>query len=162
MSSYNTIWSIIHSNFKSTIENGTTGVNSLTSISVSFSESTDTVDLKLQSSSIFDGKYSIQLDNINGLNQDLATGITDFDYNIRLQIALEINQNDITTYHTAIYNIEEIIRKRLSYSTWSNSSIINVRLINGSKVQFIPQQDLERFSIVELVFQVTGRTNLNS
>ena len=162
MSAYKTVWSVIHSNFKNTIEDSSTGVNSLTSISISFSESTDAVDLKKQPSSIFNGKYSIQLDAMNSYQQDLATGVVDFDYNIRLQTAFEINQNDITEYHEAIYNLEELIRKRLDYDTWINSSIINIQFLNGNKFQFIPSVDLERFSIVELVFNVTGRTNINS
>lgn len=157
-----TIWDTIHTNFTNCIEDGVTGVNSLSSVSIAFSESQDAIDLRTVAGSIIDGKYSLQLDNINAVREDISTGVVDFDYNIRLQIALELNINDKSTYHTAVQNLEELIRKRLDYDTWKDTSIVNIEFVVGNRFEFIPIQDTERFSIVEVVFRVVGRTNLNS
>jgi hypothetical protein len=156
----NVIWHILHQNFKDCIEDGSTGVNSLTSISSSFTESEDTVELKSIPSSIYDHKYSILLDNINDVNVDIATNVADFDYNIRLQFAFELNMHaDRDGYNKAIQDIEEVIRKRLKYSTWQNTDIINITFVTGNKFQFL-SSDLERFTIAEIVFRCVGRTTL--
>jgi hypothetical protein len=156
------IWDTIYDNFKSCIENSATGVNSLTSVNTSFAEG-DTVDLKSQPSSIINGLYSIQMDNINSVNQDLGSGVTDFNYDIRIQIAFEIStRSNKEDYVNAINDTEELIRHRLKYSTFQNTSILSVEFRNATRFQFFDSEELERFTISELVFNIKGRTNLNS
>ena len=74
-----TIWSVIHQNFVDTISDSATGVNSLTSVTTCFSESEDTINLKNLPSSIYDGKYAVQLSSMNEVRGDIGTGILDFE-----------------------------------------------------------------------------------
>jgi hypothetical protein len=155
-----TIWNIIHDNFVDCIESSVSGVNSLTSVTVAYQESEDAINLKLLPSSIYDGKYALQLDSINDVREDIATGVVDFDYSIRVQVAFELNMNDRLTYHAAISNLEELVRKRLDYDSWKGTAISNIAFVVGNRFEFT--QDIERFSIAEVVFRVTGRTNLDA
>jgi len=154
-----TIWNSIHTNFQTFMEDSATGINSLTSITTNFAEYDD-VDINSGAGSTFNGMYSIQLESINNVDQDLGTGKVDFSYNVKLQVGFESGQTK-TEYNNIIEDIEEIIRYRLDDSTWSDP-ILTIEFINTNRIQFIDRPETERFGIVEMLFRITGRTNLSS
>ena len=141
------------------MEDSATGINSLTSITTNFAEYDD-VDINSGAGSTFNGMYSIQLESINNVDQDLGTGKVDFSYNVKLQVGFESGQTK-TEYNNIIEDIEEIIRYRLDDSTWSDP-ILTIEFINTNRIQFIDRPETERFGIVEMLFRITGRTNLSS
>ena len=153
------IWTDIYDNFKTLMEDSTTGVGSLTSVTNTFVESDDTVDLAALPSSIFNGKYSINLNSINEITQDFTTYL-DYTYSVILKIAFEYNLHaDKRDYNNSIQDIEEIIRLRLSNSSWTDTSIILITLNNVSNIEF-QEEAIERFAIVNIEFLVQGRVTL--
>jgi len=156
------IWTEVHDNFKNLLEDSVTGMGSLSSVTNTFTES-DYIDIKTEPTSIYNGSYSLQLDSINGAQQDYGTGIVDFDYDVRLQIAFELSsRSNKTDYNNAIKDIEEIIRQRLKVTSWANTNLLRYEFRNGNRFMTFDTEALERFSFVELVFNVTGRANLNT
>jgi hypothetical protein len=165
MSEYTTIWSTVHQNFKDCLEDSTTGVNSLTSISTHYTESELEIDLKNEQSSVFHGAYVVQLDSINNVTNYLSSGTLVYEYNVRLQLGYELNTNDkAVSYHQALSDTEEVIRHRLTPTTWNFNApdgiIKDITFNNNNKVQPVVKND--QFVITETVFKVLAQTNTNN
>lgn len=154
-----TLWDQIHTNFKNCIEDSVTGVNSLTAVTITFAEAEDVVELKSLPTSIFDGKYSIQLDSIDSVERDIATGIADYSYNVKYQFAFELNEHDgKDDYNNAIGCLEEVVRRRLNRNTWPSTIFHVVTFKSLYKLEFLT--GTERFAIADIVFNIKGRTSL--
>lgn len=158
-----TIWSDIHINFKNLLEDSSTGVGSLTNVNNTYSEAIDSIDLGNQPNSVFNGKFSIQLNGINRINEDIATGVIDYEYDVKLQLGyIFYNNVSKASYNNAIIDVEEIIRKRLDVTTFANSTIENIIFLSVSPFKFISVGDSEEHATIDLFFQVYGRSDIGN
>ncbi len=157
-----TIWKNIHTNFVDLLTDSVTGVGSLTNISNTFTESTNYLRAESNPSSVFNGKFSIMLDQINEVREDIGTGWIEYDYDVKVEIAFLITTNvNRDTYNNAIIDIEEIIRKRLDVDTFGDCAILNITFINSSPMRFVNNEN-EEFGIIDLIFRVQGRSSINN
>ena len=158
------LWQNIVTNFHGLMEDPSTGLPSSTSIVNAYHEADDIIDFRTanQPSSITNGSYSTVLQRVNNIKQDLATGITDFDYNVLLLLCHELNISDDKKfdYNNLTQDIEEIIRRRLNFTSYENSSIIEIDFILWNQIRWLVESQPEKFGITELLFQVKGRANL--
>ena len=154
------VWQLIRQNFKDCLEDSVTGVNSLTSITNSLSEST-AIDPFKDSKSNRNGKYFLSIENVNGVVQDLGLGLGRFDETVKMKIGYEFNKNDAEKedYHNASKDVHEIIRKRLSYNTFVGSGIDTIDFVLSKGIQF-PDKNSEQFGVVELYFRVKAQVPL--
>lgn len=76
-------------------------------------------------------------------------------YNVRLQIAFELNEhNELTDYNSAIGEVEDIIVNRLNILTYQGT-LIDIVHQNTSPFIFINGKADERFAVMNIDFLVT-------
>ena len=158
------IYTEIVSNFHDVMEDSLTGLPSLTAVSYTYHELESSIDPRTSyvPGSVTNGAYSVLMDKINFVRPDLGLGILDFSYDISLLLCYELNISEAkTSYNAAITDIEEIIKRRLNYNTYQGTDILSIDLVSANPIRWISEPDTEHFGYVEVIFKVTGRTQLN-
>lgn len=149
-----TAWGDIKSNFRTLMNTYVTA-----SVSNSFAEYKDSVDMSTRSqlpASVFNGAYAVLM---NGMPSPMEYVNNEIDlvYNVRLQLAYELNgQDDGLSYDKACHDVEQIILKRLDATTFQDA-LINVAHTSTSPFSFVSKTDSQTFAIVNIDFDCIGR-----
>lgn len=149
----NKIFATIYSNSQTLMETTLVGLTNNT-----FKEVQDLIDLTTAPASVFNGGYSLQMLRIPSIDYNVNATLG-YEMLIRLQVAFEINLNNRTSYNNAINDVETILTKRLTSSTFPSAIVEN---ITGSSIEVQnTTADNSSFMIFNLDFTVQGRINLN-
>ncbi|TAK57876.1 MAG: hypothetical protein EPO24_09415 [Bacteroidetes bacterium] len=142
------VWKTVYTNFKTLL--GTT----LTTLTYNTLKENEQVELdRLPASSVFNGGYSIQLGSIRNVSLKVNS-ILDYELEVLVQMCFELNKNaGRTSYNNAINDVETMIKKRLTTSTYEGT-LLTVNLQGGRRPQYVHSNT---FVIFEVPFIVTGR-----
>jgi hypothetical protein len=114
------------------------------------------LNLSLQSTSLFNGSYSIRYGGINSFEFTVAQ-IIDYDVDVILQVSYEKNINDVlNSYDAMLADVEQIISYRLNYDYF----LSDILLCNLKSAPAPIEAETSAFVVWELVFNVTGRVTL--
>ena len=152
------IVSSIQSNFRTLMSADITG-----SASASWTEYPRRIDINHWDTvplSVRDGAWSLVF---NGNSEPTLYHTPDIDviHNVVLQLSFALSKNDLgTRYAEALHDIEVILRARLNPTSYAgyNNTILNIEHVSTSPFNFV--NDNEKVAVVELEFQVTGRTTV--
>ena len=146
-------WTEINDNFKDLM--------TVSQSAYRYAEVSDITQRSSVPSSVWDRSYTVQM---NGMPETVNyySGVLDIAYNVRLQLAYELNEHDgLQTYQTAISEVEDIIVQRLDTRTWQTSNIftiLNIKHLNTSPFIFTsPSTSDEHFGVINIDFLVSGR-----
>ena len=116
------------------------------------------VDLKKANASIHDGAYTISYGGTPALDFEVNSEMG-YNHVVILSLGFRLNMMDTTRtdYNNAINDIETIIKKRLTSSTWG----IGIDMIEFSRATpfNFPLGD-QMYAVTEIEFRVRARTTL--
>lgn len=149
-----TTWEDIVNNFKTLMEQTIGGYH--------YSKVSDMTRLSTMPASNWNKTYMVLFGGMPA-PMSLYSGIVDLYYTVTLQIAYKLNQNDgNVSYNNAIEDVESVIVKRLTTTTWNSAAnIINITHVSTSPAIFTLQNNSDEvFAVVNITFLVSGRQSM--